>query len=176
MAVGGFAVLALSACGSDGQSSTQELTRTASPSASSTASPGATQSPSATSTGPVDPCLLSIKDISKVLAGSWSVSKRTEVFCSYKSDRGAIFGIQNVLEPDPHGGLISARSSCDTKARDVRRTNSFTCVERKDDGDLVVGNIIAHDNLWVLVILAARNGNHDAELDAMKALLGQVRT
>jgi len=175
---GGIAVLALSACGSDGPSSSaQEPTRTAASGASSTPSPTAKRSPDATPTGPVDPCLLSIKEVSHVLAGSWSVSEHTDVLCLYNSDRGAIFAIQNVLEPDVQGGLASARSSsCDTKPRAVRRTNSFACVERKEDGDLVVGNIIAHDNLWVLVIVVGDDGDHDAELDAMTALLGQVRT
>jgi hypothetical protein len=105
------------------------------------------------------------------------VGERTDVSCTYSSDRGAIFAIQNVMEPDPQGGLASARSSsCDTKPRAVRRTNSFACVERKADGDLVVGNIIAYDNLWVLVIVAVGDGSYDTELDAMTALLRQVRT
>jgi hypothetical protein len=173
----GIAVLALSACGSDEQSAAHEPTRTAAPNTSSAHSPTAKRSPDATPAGPVDPCLLSIKEVSHVLAGSWSVSEHTDVLCLYNSDRGAIFAIRNVMEPDPRGGLASARSSsCDTEPRAVRTTNSFACVERKDDGDLVVGNIIAHGNLWVLVILAAGDGAHDAELDAMTALLGQVRT
>lgn len=177
IAAGGITVLSLAACGSEGPSYAQEPTRSAAPSASPNPSPPTKRSPDRTPTGPVDPCLLSIKEVSHALAGSWSVSDHTALLCMYNSDRGAIFAIRNVMEPDPQGGLASARSSsCDTKPRAVRRTNSFACVERKDDGDLVVGNIIAHDNLWVLVIVASGDGKHDAELDAMTALLQQVRT
>lgn len=146
---------------------------TSSPPASS---PAATK-PTARSLGP---CLLTTAAIGKAVEGDWRRGSHDGSGCGFASSRGGVLAVTKVEQRpgEDHGdlllGLEAARDSCDTEPREVPRISAFACVERKDEGDFIVGNVVGGDHLWVVVIIGRPGGAHDAELDAMTAILRQL--
>lgn len=51
---------------------------------------------------------------------------------------------------------------------------AFACVEHLTNGDFVVGNVIAGDQLWVVLIPDAPGVDYDPELSAMVEILSQL--
>lgn len=178
----------LAGCGSDtpaandrdGQPSsnapTSASTTSTTPTTPTTSSSTDAPAPTARSLGK---CLLSVDAVTEVIAGAWEVVEDA-TGCSFRSDRGALLAVQPV---GPEGesrdslaaGLEVARTSCSATAREVAGNGAFACVEEKEDGTMVVGNVIASGRLWVVVIPAPPTAEgQSAVLDAMVAMLGQL--
>lgn len=125
------------------------------------------------------PCLVTAAGLDRVLAGGWKLVQQETDGCMFTSGRGAVIGTQVVgAEPaDPpeslRVGLAVARRSCDEPIREVPAISGFVCVEHQDEGDRVVGNVLADTRLWVLVALPQSKGaDHLPEVEAMTAVLG----
>ncbi|RNL79478.1 hypothetical protein EFL95_10870 [Nocardioides marmorisolisilvae] len=124
----------------------------------------------------IDPCLISKAALNDVLAGGWSAgNKNSSTVCFYRSGRGGIFAITNVEEPDPQRGLEDARAACDSTPRRIASTQSFACLEHADQGDVISGNLIWKNQVWLVTIVAGPGGGaHTPELNAMTAILKAI--
>ncbi|KRA32770.1 hypothetical protein ASD81_14765 [Nocardioides sp. Root614] len=161
-------------------SPSEAASSSSSPASFGTAVPSPTSTPDATARS-LGPCLLTPASVSDAIAGSWTIIDRQAGGCSFASDRGARLGVQRVEKrpgedlDDLYLGLASARVSCTAAPREIPKIGGFACVEAEDTGDLVIGNVIGGDDLWVVIIPGAPGGgDHAPELDAMVAILEQL--
>ena len=87
------------------------------------------------------------------MAATWHVQHESwPRFCTYISDRGAIFGAVPVEPSGPDdrlGALEAARTSCATPPHDVpvRGIRSLSCVEHHPSGNHAIGNTIDQETL-----------------------------
>ena len=132
-------------------------------------------SPSASSSSPAEaagPCLFEPAQVATVIPGTWEHTPDDDV-CTYSSDRGAIF-VTTLVDTAAVAGLEASRKDCITNPEPVEiGERAFVCVEKHDDGDLIVGNVAIGGRLWSLVIVP-NGGVHDAELGAMGKLVDMV--
>lgn len=140
----------------------------------STGTPTGTPTEGATVEPSISTCMLELREVSRVLGGTWEREPTSEGNCQYTSDRGAVFGTEPV-EGEVESGLAEARKACLKGLPPLRVGGGFVCVERRPPTrDLVVGNIAIDDQLWVVIITPQSQGVPEAEIRAMAALLDIV--
>ncbi|TQL67852.1 hypothetical protein FB381_1740 [Nocardioides albertanoniae] len=136
-------------------------------------SPGPSPStPTSTPVAASGPCLFEPGQVASAIPGSWTHTADDDV-CTYTSDRGAIF-VTTLVDTSVDAGLAASRDDCIASPEPVEIADrAFVCVEKHDDGDLVVGNVAVGSRLWSLIIVPD-GGIHDAELGAMGKLVDMV--